>query len=115
MKNGKTVDEYGTQNWYKDGKRHRTDGPAVLYTNGTQFWYKEGERHRTDGPAAVRTNGSEAWYINGKPHRTDGPAVVYADGTQHWYINDKKLTEQEILEIQESMEFDKMMRTALEG
>ena len=115
MKNGKTVDEYGTQLWYKDDKYHRTDGPAAIWADDTQFWYKDGKLHRTDGPASVWASGTQFWYKDEKLHRLDGPAIVYADGTQFWYINGKALTEQEILEIKESIEFDKMMRTALGG
>ena len=35
------VDKNGTQNWFKDGKRHREDGPAVsigIY----EMWYDNG-------------------------------------------------------------------------
>ena len=32
------VCEYGSQYWYLNGKRHRTDGPAVIYGNGAQRW-----------------------------------------------------------------------------
>jgi len=57
------IDEYGTQRWYKNGKIHREDGPAVIYASGSQ-----------------------EWRINGKLHRTDGPAVIYADGFQAWWL-----------------------------
>ena len=30
MKNGKYIEEYGFERWYKDGLLHREDGPAVL-------------------------------------------------------------------------------------
>jgi len=29
--------------WYRDGKLHRDDGPAVEYANGTEEWYFYGE------------------------------------------------------------------------
>ena len=66
------VDDTGNQRWYLNGKRHREDGPAVIYVDGDQYWY-----------------------LNGELHREDGPAIIYADGAQAWYLNDKKLTEQE--------------------
>ena len=25
--------------WYKNGKIHREDGPAVIFSNGTRKWY----------------------------------------------------------------------------
>lgn len=29
-------------NWYKEGLLHRTDGPAIEFTNGTKQWWIEG-------------------------------------------------------------------------
>ena len=29
--------------WYKDGKLHREDGPAVELKNGLKEWYKDGQ------------------------------------------------------------------------
>jgi len=29
------IDQYGTKFWYKNGKYHREDGPAVEYANGS--------------------------------------------------------------------------------
>jgi len=62
----------------------------VKFVNGNQYWYKNGKRHREDGPAVIYTNGTQYWYKNGKHHREDGPAIIYANGTQEWYLNDKK-------------------------
>lgn len=84
------VDKYGTRMWYRNGKLHRTLGPAVEYSDGTRWWYRNGKRHRTDGPAVERNNGDRAWWLNGKLHRVDGPAIVYADGTRLWYLNDER-------------------------
>jgi len=39
MKNGLEIDEYGNKFWYKNGKWHREDGPAVELNNGTYFEY----------------------------------------------------------------------------
>lgn len=35
----------GTKFWYKDGKKHRIDGPAVEYSNGYKYWYIEGKEY----------------------------------------------------------------------
>jgi len=43
LKNGCIKDEDGNKRWYKEGKLHRLDGPAVEYANGTKRWYKNGE------------------------------------------------------------------------
>ena len=85
----------GEQRWYLNGELHREDGPAVIGANGYQAWYLNGKRHREDGPAIIWANGYQAWYLNGQLHREDGPAVIWANGSQRWYLNSEELTEQE--------------------
>ena len=34
----------GSKEWYLNGKRHRTDGPAVEYADGTKEWFLNGEQ-----------------------------------------------------------------------
>ena len=82
------VDHLITRNkyWYKEGKLHREDGPAVEYSDGGKEWYIEGKHHREDGPAIICGNGSKYWYIEGEQHRLDGPAIEYADEARYWYI-----------------------------
>jgi hypothetical protein len=75
----------GRQDWWKNGKRHREDGPAVVFPDGTQEWWKNGELHREDGPAIIYSDGLEEWWKNEKLHREDGPAVVFSNGDQWWY------------------------------
>jgi hypothetical protein len=65
--------------------------------NGTKYWYINGKRHRTDGPAIEDSNGYTAWYINDELHRTDGPAIEHSDGTKYWYINGEYLSEEQYL------------------
>ena len=65
---------------------HRINGPAVKYLNGHKCWYKNGKLHREDGPALVR-DFSKEWFINGQRHREDGPAIEYANGDKYWYKN----------------------------
>jgi hypothetical protein len=106
------INSYGTQEWYKEGKRHRDgdlparitaykeyywfkegechrdgDLPAVIHADGNQIWYKEGKRHRDgDLPAVIRAIGTHEWYKEGKPHRDgDLPALILASGDQYWY------------------------------
>jgi len=66
------TDGHGTKRWYKDGMRHRDDGPAVCeattrqgviveYANGTKFWYKDGMSYREDGPAEEWADGGKCW------------------------------------------------------
>lgn len=95
--------------WYKNGKKHRDDGPAYIYRmrdwikwfQGTnkytheediEEWYTHGELHRIDGPASIKRSciediksTTEEWYIQGKLHREqssrgeDGPAYTSFD------------------------------------
>jgi hypothetical protein len=51
--------------------------------------------HRTDGPAIEYSDGNKYWYINGKCHREDGPAIEYANGDKGWFLNDKVYSEEE--------------------
>jgi len=63
------IDEYGTKRYYKDREMtvyHRTDGPAVEWSNGDKEWYVDGERHRLDGPAIECSNGDKGWWIDNK-------------------------------------------------
>jgi len=77
--------------WYKNGKLHRVDAPAVEYASDNKFWYRNGKIHRDDGPAVEWANGDKEWFRNGKRHREDGPAVECADGRKYWYREGKRL------------------------
>jgi hypothetical protein len=79
----------GTQEWYKNGRLHRLNGPALEHSDGTQEWYKNGRLHRLNGPALEHSDGSQEWYRNGNLHRLNGPAVTFADGSQFWYKKDR--------------------------
>ncbi len=79
------VDADGTKRWYRDGKLHREDGPAIEYADGRKHWYRDGKLHREDGPAVEWATGDKEWYRDGKLHREDGPAVEWADGDKEWY------------------------------
>jgi hypothetical protein len=79
----------GTKEWLVDGKLHRTDGPAREWVSGGKEWWIEDKRHRTDGPAVEWASGGREWWVDGKRHRTDGPAIAGADGSKAWYIDGK--------------------------
>jgi hypothetical protein len=40
------INEDEVTRWYKDGKLHREDGPAVEYPNGYCEWYINGNIYR---------------------------------------------------------------------
>ncbi|HNC55217.1 MAG TPA: hypothetical protein PLP33_07225 [Leptospiraceae bacterium] len=58
------------------------------FPNGNKHWFKEGRLHRLEGPAIEYSDGSKEWWFEGQIHRTDGPAIEYRDGTNLWYIED---------------------------
>jgi hypothetical protein len=66
--------------------------------NDTQEWYLNGNRHRTDGPAYIGANGYQAWFLNGNRHRTDGAARIWANGYQEWYLNGKEVPKAAVMQ-----------------
>ena len=87
------VHDNGDKAWYRDGKVHREDGPAIENADGGKVWYLNGKLHREDGPAIEHADGDKSWYLNDKLHREDGPAIEFADGTKFWYLNGNQLSE----------------------
>jgi hypothetical protein len=78
----------GAEEWCVEGRRHRLDGPAVIYRDGTKEWYKNSLFHREDGPAIIKPNGNREWRVNGVLHRIDGPALIWNNGrSEDWFIN----------------------------
>jgi hypothetical protein len=63
---GKSVLEDGTEEWWRDGRRHRADGPAVVHPDGMQEWWRGGRRHRDDGPAVVFADGRQEYWCDGQ-------------------------------------------------
>jgi len=105
------VDSHSTIKWYQNGKRHRTDGPAVECANGDKEWYVEGKLHRTDGPAIEYADGDKKWYVEGKLHRTDGPAIEIANGDKAWYINGEEYTEEEFKKKMNIDQYDGLFKS----
>jgi hypothetical protein len=86
----------GDEEWYKHGKRHRLDGPAVVCVDVTKEWWVNGKHHRLDGPAVEDADGYKEWYVDDKLHRLDGPAIEYANGAKQWFIDGEEMTEDEV-------------------
>mgnify|MGYP003332584576 FL=1 len=101
-----TVDNDGHKEWYINGKLHREDGPAVEYANGDKRWYINDQLHRKDGPAIEYASGYKCWYINDQLHRKDGPAIEDAHGNNAWYLNGKLVTEQDVLNLSQTLEIE---------
>jgi hypothetical protein len=103
-RNGWYTDKDGTRRHYRNGLRHREDGPAAIWLDGTQFWYRNGLRHREDGPTAIYPGGYRAWYLNGHLHREDGPAIIYRDGSRAWFLDGKEVRMEDVLDTPEKRE-----------
>ena len=89
----RSKDGYLREEYIRNGKYHRDDGPAIVQQNqdGSTHveYYRNGELHREDGPAFVACydDGSrlEMYYLNGQKHREEGPALI-ATGSDGKYI-----------------------------
>lgn len=88
------IDEHDTERYYKDGKLHRENGPAIIFSNGDTCWFLDGELHRIGGPAR-EMNETKEWYVEGDLHREDGPAIEWFDGTKSWMLRGYQLTKNE--------------------
>ena len=90
----------GTSEWCNSqGKRHRTNGPALHYANGAKFWFINGEYHNLNGHATQYHSGSEFWFINGKSHNINGPANLFSNGNKNWFINGTEYSESDYNKI----------------
>ena len=83
---GCLIDAVNDIAWFKNGKCHREDGPAVELVNGSKYWYKHGKRHREDGPAIEHNNGSKWWWLNGQEYTE-----------QEWLITMRKIKLEKVL------------------
>ena len=66
-------------------------------SEGNEFYYRKGKLHRLNGPAIERQNGYKAYYVNNKRHRLDGPAIKWANDYKEYWINGQQFTEEEFL------------------
>lgn len=85
------VDDDGVIRYFKNGRLHRLDGPAVVDPDGAESWCVAGKLHRLDGPAVIDTNGDELWYQDNLLHRTNGPAVIHFDGSTEWWLDGNRI------------------------
>lgn len=52
-KDYKIVSTDGAVQYYRNGKLHRKNKPAVIFPDGYQAFYKNGVRHRKNQPAII--------------------------------------------------------------
>lgn len=63
----------------------------MIHADGAESWWKNGKRHRVDGPAVIHPDGFRAWYIHGNLHRVDGPAMIWPNGSNAWYVENERI------------------------
>jgi hypothetical protein len=74
---------YGKHSYLNNKLHSFNDQFATKHINGDKYWYRYGKLHRRDLPAVEFSDGSKFWYWNGKRHReNDLPAI-------EWYWNNK--------------------------
>ena len=56
-----TLDKYWKN---EEGQVSRDDGPALEYAEGIREWFKNGLRHRENGPAIIWDDGFCLYYLN---------------------------------------------------
>ena len=62
----------GAQQWFKNGKPHRVNGPAKISADGLIVWWmRDGNLHRTDGPACTGRFEDINWWVKGKAYGTN--------------------------------------------
>jgi hypothetical protein len=71
------------EHWYRNGKKHRTGGPAFIGNDGLLEWYQYGKLHRVGGPA-VEDGYHQEWWVKGKTHRIGAPAVYFGERKEWW-------------------------------
>lgn len=72
------------------GRKHRDDGPAVVWKDGTKEWWFNGLRHRDGAPAIERSCGCKAWYTYGTLTEAEGEDGVRVYPSGHFIPRDKK-------------------------
>jgi hypothetical protein len=65
------------------------------YSDRIEYQNEQGKTHRTDGPAIEWSDGHKSWWINNKLHREDGPAIEWQNGSKDWYLNDMRYSEEQ--------------------
>lgn len=72
-------------------------GVCLITSWNAICYFKDGSFHRTDGPAIEWSDGDRDWYVNGILHRIDGPAIEYKaeDGGNGWLVNGIEYSKEE--------------------
>ena len=83
----------GSREYWFDGKLHRDgDKPSIIDPNGTMKYFKHGKLHRKNNPAVIMGR-IKKYYENGLLHRKKGPAVIHPDRKEYWKYGEYIKTE----------------------
>ena len=79
-------DAYGgevTREEYVEGEVwHREGSPALRVSSGLEAWYRQGKLHREDGPAIHdQASGYKAWFLEGVVQRVEHASGVIFEVT----------------------------------
>jgi len=83
--------------WYFHDETHCESGPAVYEHDGTLMWYRNGKIHRTDGPAKIVPGLAPAYAL-------DGRFMTLEDFQKHHLIIHLTIYEENIEAIQREYE-----------
>lgn len=94
---GRCVARYQNANiHWLNGEPHRNpkNGPAVVWADEYKAWHYKGKRHRDEGPAIIYPDGTKKYFVNGSLHRNpkEGPAVERTNGQNEYWEYGKKST-----------------------
>ena len=62
----------------REGEIHRTNQPAYINPGYYKSWFKHGKRHRLDGPAVEFGNGNVQWWIEGVYYNSFSKFIIVA-------------------------------------
>lgn len=62
-------------------------GVVVSLTTKRTMYFKKGKLHREDGPAIECLDGGKHWFKDENHHRINGPAVEYPSGYKEWWVD----------------------------
>ena len=74
--------------WDRNDIPEKYTGVALSLATESTMYYKEGKLHREDGPAIEFPDGGKHWFKDGNHHRVNGPAVEYSSGCKEWWVDD---------------------------
>ena len=66
----------------------------VKWRDGTITYLENGKWHREDGPASIWSNGYQSWHFEGLLHNLNGPAIIFPNGKEEYWIHDKKTSKE---------------------